>query len=324
MVPGMTTSPRPARRRAARVSSLGLATLLLALVTTHCGGRSVSEQERDGDGHGGSTGTGGEAGVTSGGSKAAGGAPAGGVSSGGSSAGFPAGGSSGTGSPVGGSSGTGPITTTVCGAPVAPGPCDAAIPSYWFDASTGICMPFTYGGCEGNSNRFDTMDECYTTCDAQGLGNAACNYAVECRTVRIAEPCCKTDVREFVGVRFDRDLVCMNPVIGCKYCAADCATTPDDGYVGTSCIGGHCIPFDARAKGFTDCLTDEDCSLRWGVECCENCDVSPSNVVAVSHREELSWLACGPNLACNTACGPPKPGFPTCVEGRCAVRTLEP
>ena len=42
------------------------------------------------------------------------------------------------------------------------GPCDAAIPVYAF--VDGACVQRTYGGCEGNGNRFSTLEECLATC----------------------------------------------------------------------------------------------------------------------------------------------------------------
>jgi hypothetical protein len=52
----------------------------------------------------------------------------------------------------------------LCALPAETGPCDAAIPSYHFDPSTGQCNLFSYGGCEGNANRFATETECLATC----------------------------------------------------------------------------------------------------------------------------------------------------------------
>lgn len=51
-----------------------------------------------------------------------------------------------------------------CSLPYDTGPCDAAMPSYYFDPSTGRCELFSYGGCEGNANRFSTETECLATC----------------------------------------------------------------------------------------------------------------------------------------------------------------
>ena len=52
----------------------------------------------------------------------------------------------------------------VCGLPVVVGPCEAAIPSWAFDARSGQCQSFTFGGCQGNGNRFSTLEACEARC----------------------------------------------------------------------------------------------------------------------------------------------------------------
>lgn len=55
--------------------------------------------------------------------------------------------------------------SAICMLPIETGPCDAAIESYAFDASAGKCVSFTYGGCEGNANRFTTQTDCQAACE---------------------------------------------------------------------------------------------------------------------------------------------------------------
>merc|ERR1719378_1161596 len=42
------------------------------------------------------------------------------------------------------------------------GPCRAAFPRWTF--SQGSCRRFTYGGCRGNNNRFDSQAQCVASC----------------------------------------------------------------------------------------------------------------------------------------------------------------
>ena len=51
-----------------------------------------------------------------------------------------------------------------CDLPAVVGDCDAAIPRFYFDKTSGYCEPFVYGGCGGNSNNFETAVECRDTC----------------------------------------------------------------------------------------------------------------------------------------------------------------
>ena len=59
-------------------------------------------------------------------------------------------------------------TSDVCSLPLEAGPCDAAINRYGFNPATQRCEPFTYGGCEGNQNSFETFEACVMAC---GLAN---------------------------------------------------------------------------------------------------------------------------------------------------------
>lgn len=44
------------------------------------------------------------------------------------------------------------------------GNCEALIPRFYYDASTGECEEFKYGGCGGNENNFETEMECAVAC----------------------------------------------------------------------------------------------------------------------------------------------------------------
>ncbi|XP_064464808.1 papilin-like isoform X16 [Ornithodoros turicata] len=52
----------------------------------------------------------------------------------------------------------------ICNLPKATGRCLAYIPRYYFDSAEGICKQFIYGGCEGNENNFETIEQCKQTC----------------------------------------------------------------------------------------------------------------------------------------------------------------
>ncbi len=44
------------------------------------------------------------------------------------------------------------------------GPCKESNSKWYFDSSTSKCTAFTYGGCEGNANRFETQEQCQREC----------------------------------------------------------------------------------------------------------------------------------------------------------------
>ena len=81
------------------------------------------------------------------------------VITGGSHAGGTA--SGGTGSS---SIGTSTSVQSPCLLPADSGPCDGALAKYFFNVNTGQCEAFGYGGCEGNANRFDTLQACQQRC----------------------------------------------------------------------------------------------------------------------------------------------------------------
>ena len=51
-----------------------------------------------------------------------------------------------------------------CALPRERGMCQAFFPKFYYDKDTKACEKFIYGGCQGNGNRFDTIDECNKAC----------------------------------------------------------------------------------------------------------------------------------------------------------------
>eukprot|EP01083_Nonionella_stella_P295894 1005442_1 len=61
-------------------------------------------------------------------------------------------------------SNNGQYSNDVCTLPVATGVCKARFIRYYYDALSGQCKEFTYGGCRGNGNNFRTLQDCQNEC----------------------------------------------------------------------------------------------------------------------------------------------------------------
>lgn len=64
----------------------------------------------------------------------------------------------------------------VCRQPKVVGPCKAYIPRYWYNKRTNQCERFIYGGCQGNQNNFETIEECERRCKRRD----SCKFYVQC------------------------------------------------------------------------------------------------------------------------------------------------
>ncbi|KAG5205562.1 hypothetical protein JEQ12_018812 [Ovis aries] len=51
-----------------------------------------------------------------------------------------------------------------CLQPPYTGPCRAMFTRYFFNAVSGLCQTFTYGGCRRKQNNFRNEKECISTC----------------------------------------------------------------------------------------------------------------------------------------------------------------
>ena len=52
----------------------------------------------------------------------------------------------------------------ICKLPPETGPCRASMPMWYFDPVSRTCKEFTYGGCNGNENKFSSTQDCVDFC----------------------------------------------------------------------------------------------------------------------------------------------------------------
>lgn len=54
-----------------------------------------------------------------------------------------------------------------CMLPTQSGSCSDRLTRYSYDSNDGLCKPFIYSGCEGNTNNFDSQAKCEDNCAAE-------------------------------------------------------------------------------------------------------------------------------------------------------------
>ena len=57
-----------------------------------------------------------------------------------------------------------PDASDLCTLPTESGPCTSNVERWFYDASLDECRLFIYGGCDGNRNRFMTLERCQASC----------------------------------------------------------------------------------------------------------------------------------------------------------------
>lgn len=209
-----------------------------------------------------------------------------------------------------------------------PGPCEGAERMYAFDSESGLCLPFYYGGCQGNENRFETAEDCYRACDDDDpslLGPADCSQSTACIAISTSccEPCEAWRWDMVVGVT----TAGMNAIketkcgpIGCD----PCDVHPTFAWFDAVCREGHCVAYDAREMPMTECTDSSECVLRNGLACCELCSSElGGGIVAVNRDPAGAALLCedyaGSCRGCSSGVAYPVGAQPQCDLGRCTV-----
>lgn len=169
-----------------------------------------------------------------------------------------------------------------------PGPCNEPLLQWFYDFEAATCVPFKYGGCGGNANRFKTFDECFAACGTRKRTcppepaecySLQCPYGMEqyrddngCVHCRCFDPClehnCSTGTRCVVEQHLDESGdQQLKPV--CRH----------------EIKQGECPHVEVKntTECFQDCRTDADC--HGDKKCCFNgcgysCTDLPADVPA--------------------------------------------
>lgn len=296
------------------VAAAACLTMSLAL-TSACGGQSFTQGGNAGSGATGNTGSGGsgQAGTHTTGGKSTGGTSHGGSGQGGFA-------SAGTGGTVPGDR---------CSAPPESGNCNAYFQRWYHDPASNQCLQFVWGGCGGNDNNYDSFEACHAACGS--VSPTACNLPSDCAITPIG--CCgicdgpAVVASQFVAFnkQFAGQYQCGigakelpapdlpgNPgpgggaPIACPPCAAPAPGQGTAKYFIPDCVKGQCVVADLRKSPLTACMSQTDCRLRNGTQCCEGCGGS-EQWVAVRSNGGFEKQACGStDLGC-PACLPQPP-----------------
>jgi len=149
-----------------------------------------------------------------------------------------------------------------------------------------------------------------------------CDGAAQCQlaTTGCCGKCGEAVLTDFDAIARDQydahfRVVCPEP-LPCPKCAT--LMTPN---LLAFCRSERCVGIDVRADVLSECTKDDDCRLRAGNGCCENCAVAElSALIAVSKSKggELEAQVCDPLAG---ACPPCVPVYPAGVAATCDPAT---
>jgi hypothetical protein len=178
------------------------------------------------------------------------------------------------------------VIEDICRAPAAVGPCDAAFPRWFHNYETGLCEQFTWGGCGGNDNNFESKGECEAACAADAVPKLSiaaragvCEPDLNCPDISI--PVCGVDgvtygnpcEAEQAGVDIAYDGECVVEVTcldrGCPdgWTCDFCQSSGGDArWICLSPLAGACLPPNNCPE--EGCPDGSYCGLCWiSLEC---------------------------------------------------------
>jgi hypothetical protein len=124
--------------------------------------------------------------------------------------------------------------------PIEVGPCDAAFLRYAFNPKTSRCEAFTYGGCSGNANNFETFEACLAACGpadesdcpvGQPMNGAACTGPAHPCDYSGSTACLCQPTGQYSCAPLTNEVSCFS---------VNARTLPAAGGAGNECTGPDC------------------------------------------------------------------------------------
>jgi len=139
------------------------------------------------------------------------------------------------------------VLDDICKAPADVGPCDAVFPRWFYNADTGECEEFIWGGCGGNANNFETKEECEAMCPSFASKLTIAPRAGHCAPEPVAcpliyAPVCGVDAKTYgntceaeaagVQIAYDGECITGDETCSDRGCPEDwtCARCPSPDY----------------------------------------------------------------------------------------------
>ena len=67
----------------------------------------------------------------------------------------------------------------ICHAPKVTGACNLDLQRWYYNSTTQMCHQFTYSGCDGSANNFESELDCRHTCNAKEAGSVSFHHILE-------------------------------------------------------------------------------------------------------------------------------------------------
>ncbi|RDD38046.1 Papilin [Trichoplax sp. H2] len=227
--------------------------------------------------------------------------------------------------------------TDVCSLPKRVGKCRGMYPKFYYDSKDKKCKNFYYGGCDGNGNNFETIEECRKTCREEAQGTEApkdkCMLPMETGTCRGNFPAyyynhakkncykfsyggCGGNANNFNTYneclhachKSTQDLndVCKQPKV-----SGPCMAIIEKYYYNMETGDCEVFTYGGCKGNKNNFATRKDCADKC-LKSVEGCRISPDKVIAVGEEYTMDTEGC-------TRCTCGSNGLTACIAMKCAA-----